>query len=330
MISLLNTYKDYWFNSFNIKKAASRSDYQIAIIGNIVILLILWFLNNLFNPVTVRSPFGIRTSAQLYFLLLSIIPQISITIRRLKDINKKWDWIFLSVHPAGNLFTVIWLFFAKSGSKRTPFAAEKDIKRNKISKKRFFVYGLFIPFGALFYSVFELFFSLYLPFSLFFSFLISIFLLLPKAYNSTEFNKNKKWFHLFLFGALTLIYWFSLWSMIIIFGLMTLGSMLGDGSDSSSSAVKNVLVNGIKECVVNQVDNKPTTFKDVRTFSDGYTKLKNFDIKPIDPNTCFKAKAVPKTDQNTWFEIEMDENIGVVTKTCGDASKSGCKEGNTW
>ena len=111
---------------------------------------------------------------------------------------------------------------------------------------------------------------------------------------------------------------------------MNLGSMLGDGSDSSSSAVKNVLVNGIKECVVNQADNKPTTFKDVRTFSDGYTKLKKFDIKPIDPNTCFKAKAVPKTDQNTWFEIEMDENIGVLTKTCGDASKSGCKEGNTW
>ena len=78
MISLLNTYKDYWFNSFNIKKAASRSDYQIAIIGNIVILLILWFLNNLFNPETVRSPFGIRTTTQLYFLLLSIIPQISV------------------------------------------------------------------------------------------------------------------------------------------------------------------------------------------------------------------------------------------------------------
>ena len=133
MISLLNTYKDYWINSLNIKKASSRNDYQIAIIGNIVILLILWFLNNLFNPETVRSPFGIRTTTQLYFLLLSIIPQISITIRRLKDINKKWDWIFLSVHPAGNLFTVIWLFFAKSGRKRTPFAAEKDIKRNKIN-----------------------------------------------------------------------------------------------------------------------------------------------------------------------------------------------------
>ena len=331
MISLLNTYKDYWGNSFNIKKSASKSDYQIAIIGNIFILLILWFLNNIFNPETALSPFEIPTTTQLYFLLLSIIPQISITVRRLKDINKKWDWIFLSVHPAGNLFTVIWLSSTKSGIKRAPFSEEKDIKRNKISKKRFFVYGLLIPFGAIFYSAFDLFFSFYLPFSLFFSFLISVFLLLPKAYNSTEFNKNKKWFHLFFFGALTLIYWFSLWSIIIVIGIINLGSMLGDGSDYSSSyAVKNVLVNGIKECVVNQVENEPTAFKDVRTFSDGYTKLKNFDIKPIDPDTCFKAKAVPKTNQNTWFEIEMDNNIGLATKTCGDSSKPGCDDGNTW
>ncbi len=327
MISLLNTYKDYWFSSFNIKKAASRSDYQTAIIGNIVIFLILWFLNNFFNPEIVRSPFGIRTTTQLYFLLLSIIPQISITVRRLKDINKKWDWIFLSVHPAGNLFTVIWLFFAKSGSKRAPFAAEKDIKRNKISKKRFYVYGLFIPFGALFYSLFDLFFSFYLPFSLFFSFLISVFILLPKAYNSTEFNKSKKWFHLFSFGALTLIYWFSLWSMLIIFGLMNLGSMLGDGSDSSSSAVKNVLVNGIKECVVNQADNQTTRFADVQSFQGNYTQFK---IESLDPNSCNKAKAVPTSNQNTWFQIDLNMETGKVSKTCGDSSKVGCKKGNTW
>tara|TARA_Y100000994_G_C15325368_1_gene289903 strand:+ start:297 stop:524 length:228 start_codon:yes stop_codon:yes gene_type:complete len=56
---------------------------------------------------------------------------------------------------------------------------------------------------------------------------------------------------------------------------------------------KNSIVLGIKECVVNQADYNPTSFKDLRTFSDGYSKLKLFDIKPIDPDTCFKAKAVP-------------------------------------
>ena len=101
--------------------------------------------------------------------------------------------------------------------------------------------------------------------------------------------------------------------------------------DKSYSLAKNLIVNGIKECLVNQAENKPTTFKDVRTFSDGwYNTLLSFDIKPVDPDTCFKAKAVPTTNQNTWFEISMDEDTGAFTKTCGDSSKPGCEEGNTW
>ena len=35
-------------------------------------------------------------------------------------------------------------------------------------------------------------------------------------------------------------------------------------------------------------------------------------------------------DSELLSKIEMDENTGVLTKNCGDASKSGCKEGNTW
>jgi hypothetical protein len=97
-----------------------------------------------------------------------------------------------------------------------------------------------------------------------------------------------------------------------------------------SESAKNSIVTGIKECVVNQLDDKPTSFKDVRTFSDGYSKLKSFDIKPIDPDTCFKAKAVPTNDWNTWFEIDLNNETGDVSKTCGDSSKPGCNKGNTW
>ena len=102
--------------------------------------------------------------------------------------------------------------------------------------------------------------------------------------------------------------------------------------DKSYSLAKNLIVNGIKECLVNQAENKPTTFKDVRTFSDGwYNTLLSFDIKPVDPDTCFKAKAVPKnTEGSTWFEIELNQKTGKYSKRCGDASKEGCEEGNTW
>lgn len=94
-----------------------------------------------------------------------------------------------------------------------------------------------------------------------------------------------------------------------------------------SSAVKNRLVNGVKECVVLDADNQTTRFSDVQSFQGKYTKFK---IQSLDPNSCFKAKAVPKNDQNTWFEIDLNMKTGKVSKTCGDSSKQGCEEGNTW
>ena len=95
----------------------------------------------------------------------------------------------------------------------------------------------------------------------------------------------------------------------------------------SSSVVKNVLVNGAKECVVRNANNKSTKFGDVQSFSGKYSKFK---IKSLDPNSCFKAKAFPKDKRETWFEIDYDPATGKLSKTCGDSSKSGCEEGNTW
>ena len=95
----------------------------------------------------------------------------------------------------------------------------------------------------------------------------------------------------------------------------------------SSSVVKNVLVNGVKECVVRNANNKSTKFGDVQSFSGKYSKFK---IKSLDPNSCFKAKAFPKDKRETWFEIDYDPATGKLSKTCGDSSKSGCEEGNTW
>tara|TARA_B100000212_G_scaffold240874_1_gene183543 strand:- start:227 stop:691 length:465 start_codon:yes stop_codon:yes gene_type:complete len=95
--------------------------------------------------------------------------------------------------------------------------------------------------------------------------------------------------------------------------------------------VKNSLESGIEECLMRSSKKQSINFTDALSFSRNY---KGFKIQAIDPNSCFKAIAVPSTDQNTWFDIEMDEDTGAVIKTCGDSSKSGCEaslyEGNTW
>ena len=94
-----------------------------------------------------------------------------------------------------------------------------------------------------------------------------------------------------------------------------------------SSSVKDGLIKGVRECAIRNYEKQTIRFSDVQYFQLNYTRFK---IQSLDPNTCFKARAVPSTNQNTWFEIEMDKDTDAVTKTCGDSSKSGCKEGNTW
>ncbi len=72
-------------------------------------------------------------------------------------------------------------------------------------------------------------------------------------------------------------------------------------------------------------DNQTTRFADVQSFQGKYTK---FITQSLDPNSCQKAKAVLINDQNTWFEIELNNETGEVSKKCGNSSKPGCDEGN--
>ena len=95
----------------------------------------------------------------------------------------------------------------------------------------------------------------------------------------------------------------------------------------SASSVKDGLIKGVRECAIRNYDKQTIRFSDIQSFQLDYPRFK---IQSLDPNTCFKARAFPSTNQNTWFEIKMDEDTGAVTKTCGDVSKQGCNEGNTW
>ena len=65
---------------------------------------------------------------------------------------------------------------------------------------------------------------------------------------------------------------------------------------------------------------------------------------PNDQNECQVYKSQPrdfksglrsilfwnKNSDATWFQIEIDQETEKIKKTCGDSSKKGCQEGNTW
>ena len=120
-----------------------------------------------------------------------------------------------------------------------------------------------------------------------------------------------------------------------------------------SANVKNTLVNGIKECIVRDADNKSTDFAAAPSFSKK-PSLNNYVIKQSSDsqlkNTCFGARAESTikgpsefdwldynpfrnydsnyTTYYTWFEVDFKD--GIAIKTCGDSSKNGCGEGNQW
>ena len=115
--------------------------------------------------------------------------------------------------------------------------------------------------------------------------------------------------------------------VLLILIAIAIPAFVGIKTYPSASAVKNGLANGVKECVVKNFDKQTTRFSDAQSFQGNYTQFK---IQSLDPNSCYKAKAVPTNDQNTWFKIELNNETGKVSKTCGDSSKPGCEEGNTW
>ena len=95
---------------------------------------------------------------------------------------------------------------------------------------------------------------------------------------------------------------------------------------AKSSAMKNDLLSGIKECIIRDAENQSTAFSDVFRITKGYF----YKIQPIDSNSCFKAKAISESEIQTWYQLVYDPETEEVLKTCGDVSKQGCNEGNTW
>ena len=167
----------------------------------------------------------------------------------------------------------------------------------------------------------------YLPIFLLWLFSYPIFaLVLQKKFEEFQFSKYKK-----LGGQLsekTIQKMAFGWLILIIIFLIYLSLLSPIYIKPNNSAVaKNVLVQGIKECVVRNFNNETTKFSDINLFQ---SKFKKFKIQSINPSTCFKAKAILKNRKETWFEIDYNPETGKVSKTCGDSSKPGCEEGNTW
>ena len=116
---------------------------------------------------------------------------------------------------------------------------------------------------------------------------------------------------------------FSLVELVVVIAVLAILSavavpaFVGVQANARASAVKNGLVNGIKECVVLEADNKDTTDALARSYAGNYT---GYTILAGASTSCFDAGAEPSTAakraKESTFTISMDSNTGVLTKSC--------------
>lgn len=110
-MEFLNSYKLYWLRAFKYSGRASRGQYFAPWIINIVILLP--FILNLDTPVsTFSSVMTTYMYAATGWLLINILPSLSLTVRRFHDQDKSGWYILLNFIPfIGGLIVLYFCLF---------------------------------------------------------------------------------------------------------------------------------------------------------------------------------------------------------------------------
>ena len=100
-----------WKNAFVFKGKTSRKDFWFFQLASFILYLILKIAQNLFDDFassilfmdSLGTIFAVlsHTIAIVSFLYIfgNFIVDLSISIRRLNDISKKWVWIFIQIIP---------------------------------------------------------------------------------------------------------------------------------------------------------------------------------------------------------------------------------------
>ena len=81
-----------WRKSFTYGGKATRAEYWwFYFINLIVIYAYLWLVPT--------SPPDLASALLILYSIASVFPSLSIVVRRLRDIGKQWQWIFISLIP---------------------------------------------------------------------------------------------------------------------------------------------------------------------------------------------------------------------------------------
>lgn len=92
MSNIINCYVDMWTNFANFSGRTNVGGYWWAVLGNFIVSFVLGLI-------------GVEVLISIYSLA-TLIPTLSIAVRRLRDAGKSWGWLFINLVPL-----VGWIIF---------------------------------------------------------------------------------------------------------------------------------------------------------------------------------------------------------------------------
>ncbi len=93
---MINAYKSFWTRSFDFKGVTNRSDFWWAYLAYSIVLIFLSILSQVAD---------LFSALFVFYVIAAVIPNLSIQIRRVRDMGKGWQWIFINLIP---IIGVIW------------------------------------------------------------------------------------------------------------------------------------------------------------------------------------------------------------------------------
>jgi uncharacterized membrane protein YhaH (DUF805 family) len=96
---LINAFSSAWQRSFDYTGRSDRGAYWWFVLANVIISVVLLIASNISNF------FGWIYSI---WTVATIVPSLSLTVRRLRDAGKHWAWMFIHLIP---LVGFIWITY---------------------------------------------------------------------------------------------------------------------------------------------------------------------------------------------------------------------------
>ena len=109
-------------------------------------------------------------------------------------------------------------------------------------------------------------------------------------------------------------------AVLAILSVVAIPAFVKVAANAQASAVKNALINGIKECVNREADNKSTNFSDAQSFAnpnayDGYI-VDSWAAPRGFGDSCYSAYATAISPILGDFMISLDPSTGLLQKPC--------------